>query len=362
MRKNLKKNRKSLQKIRGTTPISMNSTYFKIDKIYEEPKPAQEEVPKKEPSIISEINHKEEDFEAEVKLSKSDDIKYSEESIPNTPSDQHFAMRTRGYENSRFNAEVPSPKIKLIKMQEFEDSPEERTPPSRGRRLINERIMTPMKMFASIVKNKVENSYLIQSELLSTVFLLGIVILSLVLAAINFAGKSPPENFYFPQNGNFSNMIFDSTENNLVCKENYIKVGHLCALEEDFETIHEIITLESDFDELIQNFNPCENTGKPVIRQVNNAEIFKSLIENDYYNSRISYTFLKDTDALVSLHLKERFKVTPSMLNTIKCKIGQWAIKGNYTNFVFLLFLIVATLIAGYAGNPRVFIIFLLNL
>ena len=90
----------------------------------------------------------------------------------------------------------------------------------------------------------------------------------------------------------------------------------MCVVEdEDQEQIDEILAIEEDFDTLIRNYDPCERAGKPVIRTVNNTEIFNDFINNEFYKSKIHHTFSED-DSEVTLELADDFTVDPPLFNT----------------------------------------------
>ncbi len=195
----------------GRTPASVTSTPRKLEKISEASRSAYEETPFKD-SIISEISEFEGIAEAEINLNQSENSRHSNEDVLDRPPLENYVTQTSGFTKSKRKPLATPAKITNRPAVEEEDIPEEPRTPIRRLRDAQERIMTPVKIFASRVKTRVENSYLIQSELLSSIFLIGIVGVSLILAAINFAGKPPAGNYSIPTNANISNMVFDQGE------------------------------------------------------------------------------------------------------------------------------------------------------
>lgn len=332
----------------GRVSASVTSTPRKLEKISEVSRSAYEETPFLE-SIISEISEFENEAEEEINLNSSENSRHSNEDVlDHPPLDNYVARPNRITRNPNQAVHTPA-KIPERPAAEEEDLQDEPRTPIRRLRDVQEKIMTPVKIFASRVKTRVENSYFVQSELLSTIFLIGIVGVPLLLATINSAGRPDNKNYLIPSNANISNMVYDEVEQTHVCIEGAVHVGHLCAPEDDEALIHEILDLSSDFDELIQNYNPCESTGNPVIRPVNNTDEFKKVVQNEYYRPRIDFEFSEGSEVI--LNLKDDFKVAPTLLSSAKCHFAKWVFDGSYLNLALTIIFFVAIGLAGYTGR-----------
>ncbi len=109
------------------------------------------------------------------------------------------------------------------------------------------------------------------------------------------------------------------------------------------------MALATDFDELIQNYNPCEATGNPIIRPVNNTNEFKKVIQNDYYGSRVKYSFSENKEVVISLN--DNFAVISTPLSGFKCNFTNWLFEAGYQNMLLSLVFLVAIGLAGYTGK-----------
>lgn len=210
--------------------------------------------------------------------------------------------------------------------------------------------MTPVKVFASSVKTRVENSPFVKSELLNTLFLICIVGFSLLLAAINFAGKPPAQNYRVAPSAEIDHMTYNQAEGTFTCDEGSIHVGHIWAAEDDEATIFEILQLTSDFDDIITSYNPCTKTSDSITREVNNTAEFKELISNQYYSKRFESKLRHNTT--VTLSLKDGFEIIPTSLSQFKCSTIDPAFSDNPTPLLLGLGFWIIFIIAGYWGKP----------
>ena len=173
----------------------------------------------------------------------------------------------------------------------------------------------------------------------------------MVAGTINFAGKVSSANYAFPANANIKHMIFDEIAGEgYICEKNAVRVGHLWALEDDQDYINEVLTLSSDFDELIKDYD-CNGIAAPVTRPVASLSIFKGVVNNDFYKPRIQYEILKSGD--VDLNLNTDFTVTPTLLSNLKCGLGGSIIFGKITKMLLILAFAGVIVFASYKGKSQ---------
>lgn len=239
--------------------------------------------------------------------------------------------------------------IMKLPTEDIQDRDDRRTP---LKRFIDaqQRIMTPMKNFASKVQRQVESSYLIKSEWFGTIFLIWMVSAFMLAGAINFASKVPSENYKLPENHFIKYMEWNSIDETYDCQQGTVSVGHLWADKNDQAYIDEVLAMSGVFDELVQRYDNWGGTLKHITVSVSNPEIIKEIAINPYYKSRIQFKQLEVYK--FNFSLKEDFKVIPTLLSRIKCSLSSMSASGNGMKiFLILLFLLVIA-ISAYKGKP----------
>ncbi|CAI2362924.1 unnamed protein product [Moneuplotes crassus] len=328
---------KSSKRVVTRLSASATSTPKKLDIISEALRSEYEETPYNG-VVISEISEREE--------VSSSDREICEEPYPfspDTPENTRDQLRKRNGRPTRMEIKDHTP-IRSILRQPREDiqNPEERRTPLKRLIEMQQRFMTPVKKFASRVQSRVEGSYLIKSEMVSTILLISMVTAFMLAGAINYAGKVPAANYRFPVNATIKHMEYDNLERAYVCQEGTLSVGHLCAKEGDQDYIDEVLAINSDFDELIQNYDRCGGIVNPIVRPVAHPETMKEIAENDLFKHRIQYKELGAGEYSFSIH--KDFKVVPTSLSRIQCSLKNLFGTGNGAKIllIFLLLLVIA--------------------
>ncbi|CAI2362999.1 unnamed protein product [Moneuplotes crassus] len=338
--KKIKEKPKSSKRMVTRLASSVNSTPRRLDP---SPDPPKNEYPKASyrGAIVSEI---------------SDAVHESEEDPPSFSNDnpEHFIQNRVRKRNGRSTMgemhEGTHPKVIMkLPTEDIEAHDDRRTP---LKRFIDaqQRIMTPVKNFASKVQRRVESSYLIKSEWFGTIFLICIVSAFMLAGAINFASKVPFENYKLPGNHTIKYMEWNPIDEIYDCQQGTVSVGHLCADENDQAYIDEVLAMSGVFDELIQRYDKCVGTLKDITVPVSNPAIIKEIAINPYYRSRIEFKQLEVYKFTFSL--KEDFNVIPTLLSRIKCSLSNMSASGNGMKiFLIFLFLLVIAISAYKVGQ-----------
>lgn len=192
---------------------------------------------------------------------------------------------------------------------------------------LRQRLVTPMKAFASRFQNSLSRSALntkkrsswVDYNILNNSISLSLVFMSLYIIVMGNLNKIPDTNYDLPDD--FVSLKIENNTTGL-CVDGFTKVHILCAPEGNLEYISELEQLQKDFDTLIYSSNPILTNNKAFVeRQVNNIEIYNQLIANSYFKTRVqSNQPLGASDgskATVRLSLKGDFEVEPPFMNHI---------------------------------------------
>lgn len=306
---------------------SVTSTPKRLEKISEASRSALENSSDKNRSIVSDIDDSaKERIEKEVLMTRSDPSKDSHQSIPDyifrSPNTR---SKTKEYVARRHNEELKNPlKIK------FERAADDHSEEGRPRHYYNaiytpikNRIMTPIKRITANGYNKVTNSYIFKSETIGTILLLIMVAISLGLGTYNHISKKSMKNYEFEDGISVPYLTRVHNDNkHSTCVEGSIRVGYLCAPENNEGYIKELDQIQKDFDTILESYEPCRESQSSERRRVIDHASLLSISNNNFFKNRLSAHFEGDEGTenhYVTIGLNANFKATPSTWKSIKC-------------------------------------------
>lgn len=308
---------------------SVTSTPKRLAKISEVSRSALEDTSEKNRSIVSDIDESEKErIEKEVLMTRSDPSKDSHQSIPDfifrSPNTR---SKTKEYVTMRHNDEMKkSPKIK------FERVEDDRSDEGRPRHYYNaiytpikNRIMTPIKRITTNGFNKVTNSYIFRSETIGTIFLLIMVGISLGLGTYNHVSKKSMKNYEFEDNIHVPYLTRVHNDNkHSTCVDGSIRVGYLCAPEDNQGYINELDQIQKDFDTILESYEPCRESQSSERRRVIDHASLLNISNNNFFKNRLTVHFEGEEGSenrYVTIGFSSNFKATPSTWKSIKCGV-----------------------------------------